>query len=141
LSYCRLAEEHATGEGEPQLLLIPDPDGRPRRFRRTIERVPVRQPGRRRADAWYSAWWQPALQAQLAQLAAVPGGLTAVDAIEALERYREDELEMAGWVRIRPGAHRTFDVAVEYSLDDGRGSATGGGSGIGGGSGSGALPS
>jgi len=171
LSYCRLQEEQATPEGEPQQLIVPAPDpsgcpagsssnssASPRLFLRSIERVPKQQPGRRRADGWYDAWWQPAICAQLeaataaaGQGAAMPEGAAAGSngsgssgssgrggsaaaagqpqlqlqlhleadqeaAAEALDRRLVDTAEVAGWVAIRAGSHRTFDTLVTVTL-------------------------
>ena len=112
LSYCQLLEEHAT-EGPPQELSIPSPDGDPRRFLRTIQRVPVRAPGRRRPDSHYAAWWQPALQARLAAAADAAPDAVGIPP-EAAQRYLAAAGEVAGWSAIRAGSYRTFDVLVVY---------------------------
>lgn len=117
LSFCRLAEEHATG-GEPQRLVVPHPcTGTPRSFGRTIERAPVRQPMQRRSDEWFDAWWQePCLQR--APPAAAAGPAAAGD--DAAHRFLAECGESAGWAAIRPGNHRTFDVVVRYWRQGGR---------------------
>lgn len=101
-----------TPQGQPQELLLPAPSCRPRRFHRTIEFVPARQPGVRRADAWWLAWWQEPLGWQLSE-AAGDGDLAAG---AALERRMAEATEMAGWTAIRPGAPHSFNTLVRYTL-------------------------
>ncbi|KAL4422792.1 hypothetical protein ABPG75_008989 [Micractinium tetrahymenae] len=139
LSFCRLAEDQLTPEGEPQEVLIAGADASPsqggnacaqsspgcpaRCYRRNIELVPLRQPGHHRRDAWYSLWWQPSVQARLeaAAAAARPPGCSAdlaaqaAEAAAALERRLADVSEVAGWAAIRPGAHRTHDTLVSLA--------------------------
>ncbi|KAL4448890.1 hypothetical protein ABPG77_007607 [Micractinium sp. CCAP 211/92] len=142
LSFCRLAEDQATPEGEPEEVIIasdnatsPDapslgsktcrgtsPADCARTYRRTIELVPLRTPGHRRRDDWYSRWWQSSTQCRLEEAAAAaPGGSAdeaaqAAEAAVALHRRLADGTEVAGWAAIRPGAYRTHDTLVTYSL-------------------------
>ena len=117
LSYCRLAEEHVTGD-EPEELLIAHPhSGRPRRFLRSIEPVPVRLPGRRRPDSWYTAWWVQAVQAQLTAKAAAAAGQGGGGGDDAAQRFLAERGEVGGFAAMRPGNHRTFDVLVRYAKD------------------------
>ncbi len=142
LSFCRLAEDQATPEGEPEEVIVasdsatsPDapslgsktcrgtsPADCARTYRRTIELVPLRTPGHRRRDDWYSRWWQSSTQCRLEEAAAAaPGGSAdeaaqAAEAAVALHRRLADGTEVAGWAAIRPGAYRTHDTLVTYSL-------------------------
>ena len=118
LSYCRLAEEHATVD-KPDELLIPHPrTGSPRRFLRSIEPVPVRPPGRRRPDGWYTAWWVQAVQGQLAaRVTAAAGQGSAGASDDAVQRFLAERGEVGGYAAMRPGNHRTCDVLVRYDKD------------------------
>lgn len=115
LSYCRLAEEHVTPEGQPLELAVPPASGSgpARRYLRSVQRVPVRQPFRRRPDAWFEAWWQPAVVARLDE-AAASGGPGGEHAASQLQDLMAEQAEVGGWTAIRGGNHRTHDVAVRY---------------------------
>ncbi|PRW32960.1 Ras family [Chlorella sorokiniana] len=114
LSYCRLAEEHVTGDEPEELLMAHPHTGSPHRFLRSVEPVPVRLPGRRRPDAWYTSWWVQAVQAQLATKAAAAeqGGGGAED---PAQRFLAERGEVGGYAAMRPGNHRTYDVLVQYA--------------------------
>lgn len=120
LSYCRLPDEHVTGDELQQLTAPHAHNGSGRQVYRTVERVPVRQPGRRRPSSFYHAWWQPVVQARLAAAAAEaaggpPGavaGAAAAAAGDRAHRYLAEREEVGGWAAIRPGNHRTHDVLV-----------------------------
>ena len=120
-----MAGGHAPSPPGPDLRATEDTPAHPgrsaRAYHRTIELVPLRQPGHRRRDAWYSQWWQASTQDHLEEVASLSLALTADRAARAaaaaasLERRLADETEV-GWAAIRPGAYRTHDTLVTYSL-------------------------
>lgn len=92
-----------TGEcGEPHELAVPCPTTeQPRRFVRSIQRAPKRQPLHRRPEAWFDAWWQPAMLAGAAE--------------DEVQHYWSERGEMAGWAAVST-SHRSFDVLVRFHL-------------------------
>ena len=62
----------------------------------------MREPERRRPDAWFDAWWQDAAQERRSPLAA--------------QRFLSERGEVSGWAAMRPGNHRTHDTLVSIRL-------------------------